>query len=100
MTTLLAQNILPLGTFKATATSVLRELNADGQPIVLTQHGRPAAVLLSPAEFDLLTARDRVQRAIGEGQADVQAGRTYGVDEVEALLAARLGDQGGRASRC
>ena len=97
MTTLLAQNILPLGTFKATATSVLRELNADGQPIVLTQHGRPAAVLLSPAEFDSLMARDRVQRAIGEGQADVQAGRTHGVDEAEALLAARLADQGGRA---
>lgn len=48
MHALLAQDIMPLGTFKATATAVLRDLNLRSQPLVLTQNGRPAAVLLSP----------------------------------------------------
>ena len=86
MRSLHAQDILPLGTFKATATAVLRDLNARGQPVVLTQHGRPAAVLLSPAEYDALTARQRFLAAIADGVADADAGRTASLAEVAAEL--------------
>lgn len=84
MHALLAQDIMPLGTFKATATAVLRDLNLRSQPLVLTQNGRPAAVLLSPAEYDALTANQRFLAAVAAGAADADAGRTLPLAEVAA----------------
>lgn len=92
MTYLRAQNIVPLGTFKATATSILRDLGQTGEPLVLTQHGRPSAVVLSPHEYDALVARDRLQRSIAEGLADFAAGRSYTTEQVAMLLAGQLQD--------
>ena len=44
-------------------------------PVVVTQHGKPAGVLLSPKAFDELTERARFVTAVSEGLADAEAGR-------------------------
>jgi len=77
---------MPLGTFKATATTVLKNLNENRQHLVLTQHGRPAAVVLSPSEYDALVEHQRFVAGIREGLADAEAGKTYSLDEVAAEL--------------
>lgn len=89
MASLHAQNIMPLGTFKATAATVLRQLQQDGEPLVLTQHGRPAAVLLSPAEYDALVETQRFRSAIASGLQDVEQGRVITLTELEARLTKR-----------
>lgn len=70
-----ADNIMPLGEFKTHLSSVLRRLREDGRPVVVTQRGRAAGVLVSPEDFDALTERARFIAAIEEGLADVAAGR-------------------------
>ena len=50
-----ARSIVPLGKFKAKASRYLRQLGEDGEPLVVTQNGRAAAVVLSMVE--LLMAR-------------------------------------------
>jgi prevent-host-death family protein len=70
-----SDDILPLGEFKITASRVLRRLKADRRPIVITQHGRPAAVLVAPDEFDRLNERERFVAAVREGLADSETGR-------------------------
>jgi prevent-host-death family protein len=70
-----SEDILPLGVFKARASQVLRKLREGQRPLVITQHGKPVAVLLTPAEFDRLAAYDRFLAAVQEGMADSEAGR-------------------------
>ncbi|MBK9544243.1 MAG: type II toxin-antitoxin system Phd/YefM family antitoxin [Dehalococcoidia bacterium] len=48
--------IVPLGEFKANAAKLLRQLRDSGSPLVITQNGRPAAVLLTPEAYDALVA--------------------------------------------
>lgn len=81
-----SQDILPIGDFKTHAGRVLRRLREDGRPVVITQHGRPAGVLLSPEEYDRLREHDRFLEAVREGLADAEAGRTISDEELGANL--------------
>lgn len=70
-----SEDILPIGTFKTHAAQVLRKLRTMQRPIVITQHGKPAAVLITPEAFDRMTAQARFLDAVHEGLADSEAGR-------------------------
>lgn len=81
-----SQDILPIGDFKTQAGRVLRRLREDGRSVVITQHGRPAGVLVSPEEYDRLREHDRFLEAVHEGFADAEAGRTISDEELGASL--------------
>ena len=68
--------------FKARASDWLRRI---AHPLVITQNGKPAGVLLSPAAFDELSERQQFLAAVQEGMADEQAGRGHTTDEVFAM---------------
>lgn len=87
----LSEDVLPLGDFKTHASRVLRQLRDSQRPVVITQNGRPAAVLITPEEFDRVHERDRFLLAIHEGLADAQAGRLVEDQEVAALLEEEFG---------
>ena len=57
-----------------------------GQPLVITQNGRPAGVLLSPAEFDRLVERYLFVRAVEEGVADADSGSLIDGEALRARL--------------
>ncbi|MFH0342911.1 MAG: type II toxin-antitoxin system Phd/YefM family antitoxin [Chromatiales bacterium] len=79
----ISEDILPLGHFKIHASQILKALNSAQRPIVITQNGKPAAVLLSPAEFDRLNEQARFIVAVQEGLADEAAGRVIDDEELE-----------------
>ncbi|MDJ0762131.1 MAG: type II toxin-antitoxin system Phd/YefM family antitoxin [Myxococcota bacterium] len=66
----ISEDILPLGAFKTHASRVIRQLQATQRPFIITQNGKPAAVLLTPEVFDRLTERARSLDALDEGVAD------------------------------
>ena len=80
----IAEDIVPVSEFKAQAADWLRRVAETDHPIVITQNGKAAGVLLSPAQFDALTERARFVAAIDEGLADVEAGRTHSHASVTA----------------
>ena len=86
-----SQDIVPIGQFKAHASRMLRELRKDQRPLVITQHGKPAAVVLSPEEFDRLIERERFVFAVREGLADSEAGRLSSDEDFTAELDQALG---------
>ena len=53
---------------------------------MITQNGRPAAVLLTPDAFDRLGERARFLEAVREGLADSEAGRVLDDKELTAEL--------------
>jgi prevent-host-death family protein len=87
----LSEDILPIGEFKTHASQVLRKLRQSQRPVVITQNGRPAAVLITPEEFDALHYREWVIAAVSEGLADSEAGRVYEDEEVKRLLDEEFG---------
>lgn len=82
----ISEDVVPIRELKSNPARVLRRLRESHRPVVLTQHGRPAAVLISPQEFDELRERERFMTAVRAGLADIEAGRVVDDDEVERAL--------------
>lgn len=94
---MVSQDIVPLGEFKSGAARFLRQLGENHHPIVITQNGRPAAVLLSPQAFDELQERQRFLESVSAGIADADAGRVIDTEQLRSRLKARR--VGERASK-
>jgi prevent-host-death family protein len=60
---------------KRQATKIIEDLGRSSSPIVITEHGRKAAYLLSVRAFEGLQARMRILEAIARGEKAVQEGR-------------------------
>ena len=90
-----AEDIVPLSLFKAKAADLLKKMSETGAPIVITQNGRAAGVLLSPAEFDRLTERARFVNAISDGIADVDSDRVVDHQSMVAEITSRYDDTDG-----
>jgi prevent-host-death family protein len=86
-----AEDILPIATFKARASEVVRSIRSRGRPMIITQNGQPAAVLISPEDFDRLTYRERFRSAVGQRLADADAGRVVSDHDLDEDLDAELG---------
>jgi prevent-host-death family protein len=81
-----SDSIVPIGEFKTHASRLVRAVREHGRPVVITQHGRPAAVLVSPQDYDRLTVHHRFLAAVQSGLADAAAGRTLDDDELDQVL--------------
>ena len=67
-------DIVPIGEFKTHASRIVRGMRETGRPVVITQHGRPTGVLISPEDFDRFTERERFVAAVERGLAESEAG--------------------------
>jgi prevent-host-death family protein len=91
-----SEDIVPVSDFKAQASDWLKRVSETGQPVVITQNGKAAGVLLSPAEFDRLTERARFVAAVSEGLADAKAGRVHSHKSVVAEMKRRFRARGSK----
>jgi len=89
----ISDGIVPLGEFKAQAAKLLKRIGESGQPMVITQNGRPAGVLLSPREYDRIQERQRFLESIAAGLADAESGRTMSTMELRERLRAWRSDR-------
>jgi prevent-host-death family protein len=67
------EDILPVSEIEAKATECSRRIARTGHPIVITQNGKAAGVLLSPGELDRPGEQARFIAAVQEGLADADA---------------------------
>ena len=82
---------IPITDLRQDAAMVLRQARASQEPIVITQRGRAAAVLMS-AEAYARSEHDRaLLRLLARGEKEIAAGKGHGLDavlaEADALLA-------------
>ena len=87
----ISEDILPLGEFKARAAGILKDLSARETPLVITQNGRPACVVMSPGAFDRICEREVFLEAVAHGLADVRAGRVIADEELRKQLDLEFG---------
>ncbi|MGH9112014.1 MAG: type II toxin-antitoxin system Phd/YefM family antitoxin [Acidimicrobiales bacterium] len=82
---------LSLADVKNRLSEVIETLEREHGRVVVTKHGRPAAVMLSIEDLESLEetlelmSNPALLRAIREGEDDVAAGRTEQLSREEAL---------------
>ena len=85
-------NIIPVSDLRQDAARVLKRLKDSREPIVITQRGRAAAVMLSVEAFEQ-SERDReLLRLLAKGEREIEAGEGYDLDSVLAEADALLWD--------
>lgn len=87
----LENDITPVSDFRANAASILEKIRETGRPVVLTQRGRSAAVLLDVRAYQALLEELETLRDIRAGEEDLRAGRTVEHDAARQRLREKYG---------
>lgn len=84
--------VVPFTEARSKLSELLDEVTQRQEHVVVTRNGRPAAVVLSNAEYDALTETLEVLEdaetleALRESEADYREGRTQSLTEVRREL--------------
>jgi prevent-host-death family protein len=89
---LMSEVIVAIEEFNGQVAHWLR-VARSGQPVIITQNGRAAGVLLSPIDFDRLGERQRFLESIASGVAEADAARLIDTQRLKSRLAARRAAQ-------
>ena len=73
-------------TLKRKATKILSQLQNEKAPILITQHGRPAAYLVDVKTYDELQRRLLVLQGVARGERAIEEGRTLSQAEAKARM--------------
>lgn len=84
-----SSDIIPIGEFKSSMAKWLNTAKNTGQPLIITQNGRPAAVLLSPEEFDNLQYNKLFVDSVTRGISDIETGKVYETQQLKEKLKKR-----------
>ena len=84
-----ANDIVPIGEFKAGLSKWIKKSKSSGNPIVITQNGRPAAVVISPTDYDQLTELREFVDSVKRGLTDSDKGKLFSTSQVQAELEKR-----------
>ncbi len=85
----ITNDIVPIAEFKTSISKWFKGLQNAGHPVIITQNGKPAGVLLSPADYDELVYRKSFLDSVGKGLSDAESDRTYTTEDIKAALIAR-----------
>ncbi|MBN2103902.1 type II toxin-antitoxin system Phd/YefM family antitoxin [bacterium] len=76
------KNIKPLTEFRNHIKDYIKELQTNKNPIILTQHGKSAAVLLDPYKFQEIQDQIEFMRKVALGLDDLKKRRLHSFDEI------------------
>lgn len=87
---LVMSETLPLAAIKAHLSEIVDRVEREHERVVLTRNGRPAAVIMSPADLEALEdtldllSDPQALKEIKAGRNDVARGRVISADELRA----------------
>lgn len=91
---LVASDIIPVGQFKSGLAKYLKEIQNKRNSLIITQNGKPAGVLISPAEFDELRQTKLFIDSISRGLSDSEKGEVLSTSQLRnELQKARAGKE-------
>src|SRR5438552_914731 len=77
-----ADDLVPIHEFRANLAAWIERIEETGRPVVLTQRGRAAAVLITPGMLDEVEEQREVVRKVLRGLREVAAGELLEDEEV------------------
>ena len=86
----LETDLQPLSEFRANASSIIDKVKNENRTIVITQHGKGAAVLISVSEYERLIDKIELLEDIATSKAQIEAGQVVEHDQVMKELRERI----------
>ena len=77
-------NIIPITDLRQDATSIIRRVTTSKEPLVITQRGRAAAVMVSMEAYEHSQHELELLRLLARGEKEIEAGKGYDLDSVLA----------------
>ena len=84
--------MLPVSDLRQHAAEVLRNVQQSKQPLVITQRGRAAAVMLSVDAFERVEYERQLLRLLARGEKEIAQDEGYDLEAVLAEADAILAD--------
>ena len=75
-------DIIPVTDLRQDAAAALKRVRSSKQPLVITQRGRAAAVMLSIEAFERAEQERELLRLRARGEKEIAAGEGYDLDDV------------------
>jgi prevent-host-death family protein len=84
-------NIIPVSDLRQDAAKILKQLRNKKEPLVITQRGRAAAVIISVEAYEKSENEKEILRLLAKGDREIETGEGYDLDavlaEADSLLA-------------
>lgn len=78
----MSEDLVPVKEFRSNLAAWFRKAMETGRPVIVTQHGKAAAVVMSPKAIDELREENEFMRAVVKGLRALDEGRIVDDDDV------------------
>jgi prevent-host-death family protein len=76
--------IVPVTDLRQDAAAVLKKLRDSRDPMIITQRGRAAAVMISIEEYERESSERQILHLLAKGEKEIALGEGYDLDSVLA----------------
>ena len=77
-------NIIPITDLRQEATAIIKQVTTSREPLVITQRGRAAVVMVSMEAYEHSRHELELLRLLARGEKEIEAGKGY---DLEVVLA-------------
>jgi len=77
-------NIIPITDLRQDATAIIKRVTASKEPLVITQRGRAAAVMVGMEAYEHSQLELELLRLLARGEKEIELGKGYDLDAVLA----------------
>jgi prevent-host-death family protein len=81
-------NIIPITDLRQDTSAVLKRVKSSRKPLIITQRGRAAAVVVSMEAYEKTQKEMDILRLLARGEREIEAGK--GLDLIEILAEADI----------
>lgn len=87
-------DVIPITDFRQDAAKALSQVRRSADPVIITQRGRAAAVMLSVEAFEQGERERQILRILAQGDQEIGEAKGRSLDAVLAEADRLLGDAG------
>jgi prevent-host-death family protein len=77
-------NIVPITDLRQDATTIVKRVSTSREPVIITQRGRAAAVMVSMEVYKHSQHELELLRLLARGEKEIEAGKGYDLDRILA----------------
>ena len=78
----ISKDIKPITYLKARAPELLKQINGTHRPVLITQNGKPKAVLQDPQSYENMRNAIGILKLLSQGEEDIKKGKHKSQDKV------------------
>ncbi len=78
----ISQDIKPVTYLKSRAADLLKQINETHRPVIITQNGKPRAILQDPKSYENMRNAIGILKLISQGEEQIRDGKVKSQQEV------------------